>query len=240
MIPLINHSSYSMMKGAVTIDSLVAAAKTFNLPALALSDENGMYGLINFFKRCVEEGIKPILGAHIDDPSDTSQSAVLLVKNNEGYSELCKIITSRKLNEDFKLHNVLNTLSGNFFVITSSLDLLREIKHNSNLYIPLRPSKKFRKENRELYNYAIENNIGLIAANPAYFLSKEDFFLHKVLTAVRLNTTLDNITPECVDEESYFINPQEIRSFFKSVPAALENTILIADQCNVDLKAERI
>jgi DNA polymerase III alpha subunit len=239
MIPLLNHSNYSMLKGAVTIDNLIAAAKEYRLPSLALSDENGMYGLITFFKKCIEEGIKPVLGAHIDNPDSPGEYGVLLAKNNKGYSELCKIITSRKLNESFNLADVLNELSDNLFIISSSMPLLRQIKKSKNLFIPLKPSKKFRKENRELYNYAVENKIGIIAANPVYFRNSKDYFLHKVLTAVRLNTTLDNINGETVDEESYFQSPDEIRSFFKSLPEALENTLVIADQCNVDLKLKQ-
>jgi DNA polymerase III alpha subunit len=236
MIPLINHSIYSMLKGTLSIDELVSLAKAYGLPAMALSDMNGMYGLISFYKKCLEENIKPILGAHIDDPKDTTQSAVLLVKNNEGYRELCKIITSRKLNENFNLTDVINSLSDNFFVISSSFPLLNEINSRRNLFLPLMPSKNFRKENRKLYDFAVGNGIGVIAANPVYFKSKDDFLLHKVLTAIRLNTTLDNIVSDTVNEEFFFRSPEEIKKFFKALPQAIENTNMIADQCNVDLK----
>jgi DNA polymerase III alpha subunit len=236
MIPLLNYSYYSLLKGAISIDNLIAAAKEYKLPALALSDENGMYGLINFYKKCIEEGIKPILGAQIDDPADHSEFAVLLAKNTPAYSELCKIITSRKLNENFNLTDVLNDISENFFIIISSIPLLQKLKPNKNIFVPLKASKKFRKENRALYNYAQENNLKIIAADPVYFIKKEDYLLHKVLTAIRLNTTLDNIELETSDEESFFRNPEEVKKFFRSFPEAAENTVFIADQCNLDLK----
>ncbi|MBK6678814.1 MAG: PHP domain-containing protein [Ignavibacteriales bacterium] len=48
------------------------------MKALALTDRNGMYGLIQFYKKATEEGIKPILGAYIDDPADTKEYVLLL------------------------------------------------------------------------------------------------------------------------------------------------------------------
>jgi DNA-directed DNA polymerase III PolC len=239
MIPLTNHSNYTLLKGAVNLDNLISAAREYNLPSLALSDENGMYGLISFYKKCTEQGIKPIIGSHINDPVNTSLSAVLLAKNSEGYSELCKIITSRKLNEKFSLIDVLNSISDNFIIITSSLPLLQQMISFRNVFLPLKASKKFRKENRELYNYAEEKNIGIIASDPVYFRDKDDHMLHKVLTAIRLNTTLDNVGTDVVDGESYFKHPSEINSFFRSVPAALENTYKISNQCNTDLKLKQ-
>jgi DNA polymerase III alpha subunit len=125
MIPLVNYSNYSMLKGAANLDSLIAAAKGYGLKSLALSDENGMYGLISFMKKCYEAGIKPLPGAHIDDPENSKKYAVLLPKNVSAYSELCRIITSRKLNEDFSIEGVLSNLSSDFVIITSSFELLK-------------------------------------------------------------------------------------------------------------------
>ena len=53
-----------------------------------------------------------------DNPVDTCRQAILLVKNNQGYSEFYKIITSRKLNDDFSLTEVINTYNNNLFVLT--------------------------------------------------------------------------------------------------------------------------
>jgi DNA polymerase III alpha subunit len=117
------------------------------------------------------------------------------------------------------------------------LNSLKFFKLYKDLFIPLIPEKKFKKENRELFNYGTENGIRFIAVNPSYFINKEDFFLHKVLTAIRLNTTLDNIPQaELADEEFYFKNPSETEKFFRSIPETIRNTDYISDVCNVDLK----
>ena len=237
MIPLINHSVYSLLKGTATIDNLIAAAKKYKLPALALSDENGMYGLINFYRRCTEENIQPIIGTHITDPVYTDEEAVLLARNDSGYKDLCKIITYRKLNEDFELHKIIGSLSTNLLVISGSINLLKKLGGYENIFVPLLPAAKFRARNREIYNFALSRNIKCIAANPVYFLEKEDYFLHKVLTAIRLNTTLDNIdSTDLADEEFYFRDPAAINGFFRNIPEVLGNTSFIAEQCRVDLK----
>jgi len=210
MISLNVHSNYSMLVGAVRIEELIQRAKEFNLPAIALTDLNGMYGLIDFAKLAQEEGIKPILGVHIDDPVDADLSAVLIAKNRDGYSNICRIITERQLNENFSLIETLKKYfvrnEKNLFVITSSLKLLNELKRIfgvitfDDLFVELFIVEKtnseyssIRKKARELYDFATQNNLKFVASNPVYFLNKEDYLLHKVLLAIKFNTTLTHI-----------------------------------------------
>ena len=76
MIPLHTHSNYSFLQGAVTIDNLVAKAKEYNLPSLALTDTNCMNGLIPFAKKSFENGIKPIFGTYVDDPENLKNNCL--------------------------------------------------------------------------------------------------------------------------------------------------------------------
>ncbi len=210
MIPLNVHSNYSMLVGTVRIEELIQRAKEYNLPAIALTDINGMYGLIDFAKLAQEEGIKPILGVHLDDPLDADLNAILLAKTRDGYSNICRIITERQLSENFSLIETLKKYFSrnekNLFVITSSLKLLKELKKIfdaisfDNLLVELFIVEKanpeypsIRKKDRELYDFAIKNNVKFVASNPIYFLNKEDYLLHKVLLAIKFNTTLSHI-----------------------------------------------
>ncbi len=237
MVHLHVHSNYSFLQGTATLDNLISAAKKSNSKSLALTDTNGMYGLIQFTKKCIEANIKPILGAEIDDPNYKNQKAILLVKNNLGYSELCKIITSRKLNEDFSLIQILNSYQENLFVVTSSIELLQNIKINQNVFAELISTKRLRAKARLLYNYAFKNKIKFVATNPIYFLTKGDFLLHKVVTAIRLNSTVDNLSDdELVDEEFYWKDLTELEKIWRSLPEAVQNTEYIAESCNLDLE----
>ena len=154
MLSLHTHSNYSILQGTITIDALISFAKTNGSSYISLTDTNGMYGLIQFAKKAEEVGIKPILGTLITDIDDEFKYAIFLAKNNSGYSELCKIITSRKLKEDFSLAGVIKNISNNLFVLTPSLNLLCEIlpvnKIHKNLYVELIVTEKLKSKQERL------------------------------------------------------------------------------------------
>ena len=248
MIPLHVHSYYSLMEGAVPVEDIIERAKSFSLPAVALTDTNGMYGLIEFSKKAAGAGIKPLLGAYIDDPSDKKINAVFIAKNAEGYADLCKIITSRKLRgsmpsaeDNFSLIKLLQNNFPNLFIITSSLKLLKNIPVNEitkkNIFAELIAVKKYGSASRNLYEFAGSKKLSCIASNPVYFLNKEDYILHQVLRTISERGTIENISSgDPVDEEFFFKNPGELMLLWKNLPEAISNTYYIAENCNVDLE----
>ncbi len=241
MLSFHTHSNYSLLKGTITIDDLIGFAKSQGSLYVSLTDTNGMYGLIQFAKKAEEAGIKPILGAYIDDPNDNSKYAIILAKNNSGYSELCKIITSRKLKEDFLLSEVVKNISDNLFILTPSIVLLTELlefpKVLKNVFAELIITDKWKCKTRKLYNFAKEKKLQIVASHPAYFLKQEDFILHKAVSAIRLNSTLENLTEDdIVDEEFYLKTSVEIKNTWKKLPEALWNVEYIVKNCNVDLR----
>ena len=241
MFTLHAHSNYSFLEGIIEIPELVSFARRCSAPYVALTDKNGMYGLTRFAKEAEEAGIKPVLGSYIDDPANSSEFVLLLAKNNDGYSELCKIITSRKLNENFSLEEMLGKISPNLFVLTSSLELLKKIPLSGtlkeNLFVELIVTKKQKSKTRELYNFARARGLKITATYPAYFLKREDFLLHKVATAIRLNKTLGTLAPEdTVDEEYWLKSPSELNEVWRGLPEAVWNADYIAKNCNVNLR----
>ena len=93
-------SAYSLLNSPSTIEGLVRKAKELGYKALALTDENVMYGAVPFFKECKKQGIKPLIGLTVsvignsnsfEDSRPTSFPLVLLATNNEGYQNLLKI-----------------------------------------------------------------------------------------------------------------------------------------------------
>ncbi len=241
MFPLHTHSYYSILEATIPVDHLISFAKKNGSDYVALTDTNGMYGLIQFAKKAEEENIKPVLGSLIDDPKDKKLSAVFIAKNNDGYSELCKLITSRKLLEDFSLIDVFSNVSDNLFIISSSLELISQLRFNNklrkNFYVELIVTAAQKKRTRELYNYAVNNGLQIVASHPAYFTGREDYLLYKTVKAIKLNTTLAKLSDEdVVDEEYYLRTPEELRQTWRGLPEAVWNAEHIAHNSNVDLQ----
>ncbi len=98
------HTEYSLLDGACRIKELVKRVKDLGQKAVAITDHGSMYGVIDFYKACKKEGIKPIIGCEVyvaprsrfDKVAriDTSPShLVLLCKNEIGYQNLIKLVS---------------------------------------------------------------------------------------------------------------------------------------------------
>jgi DNA polymerase III alpha subunit len=196
-----------------------------------------MNGLILFAKKAYEAGIKPILGTCITEPGYDKKYVILIAKNNDGYSDICRIITQRKLNDDFSLVKIINQLRKNIFLITPIIEFLNETNKKNSIYAEIIPTLSNKENALKTYHFAIENNIPIVASNSIYFLEKKDFEIHQLVTAIRLNQSIASISnEELVDEEFYFKSSTEMEQQFKKIPEAIANTYKIADECKVDLK----
>ncbi len=237
MIPLHVHTNYSLLQGTIRIEELVETCKVNKINSIALTDTNAMNGLIQFAKKCIEVNIKPVLGSCITEPNDEKKYVIFLAKNNQGYSDICKIITQRKLNDDFTLNNILNNNWENLFIITPSINFLSLTNKSNSLYAEIIPTSSNRINASKTFQFAKENKIPFVGTNPIYFLNKSDFELHKLVTAIRLNKVMDNLKEtEIIDDDYYFKTFEETSKIFVKIPEAVKNTDFINSQCNVDLK----
>ena len=101
-VHLHNHTAYSLLDGASKIDELMKRAKELNMPAMAITDHGVMYGVVDFYKACKKNDIKPIIGCEVyvaprtrfDRQAGLDDSAyhlILLVKNEIGYRNLSRL-----------------------------------------------------------------------------------------------------------------------------------------------------
>ena len=99
------HTEYSLLDGAARIKDLVARAKELGMESVAITDHGVMFGVIDFYRECLDKGIKPIIGCEVytaartmadkDADKDKYQGhLVLLAKNNQGYQNLIKIVSA--------------------------------------------------------------------------------------------------------------------------------------------------
>ena len=99
------HTAYSLLEGACRIKELAVKARSLGQTALAITDSGALYGAVEFFDACKENGIKPIIGCEVN-VAEGNRAAVrkgeakphkllLLCKNETGYKNLCRIIAEQ-------------------------------------------------------------------------------------------------------------------------------------------------
>ena len=97
-VPLWCKSNFSFLEGASHPDELVDEAYRLGLPAIALTDRDGVYGVVRAHVKAREVGMKLIVGAEV---TVTDGSAiVLLAQDRGGYANLCRLITKGRLRSE--------------------------------------------------------------------------------------------------------------------------------------------
>ncbi|PIQ73942.1 MAG: DNA polymerase III subunit alpha [Candidatus Portnoybacteria bacterium CG11_big_fil_rev_8_21_14_0_20_44_10] len=102
------HSHYSLLDGLPKINDLISRVKDLGMDSVALTDHGVMYGVVEFYKKAVKEGVKPIIGnemylaprTRFDKEARIDQKAfhlLLLAKNKAGYENLIKLTTKAHL-----------------------------------------------------------------------------------------------------------------------------------------------
>ncbi len=98
------HTEYSLLDGAAKISDLVKRTRELGMNAVAITDHGSMYGVINFYKECIENGIKPIIGVEVyvakrsrlDKEKSLDEERyhlTLLAENDEGYRNLMRLVS---------------------------------------------------------------------------------------------------------------------------------------------------
>ena len=105
-VHLHNHTEYSLLDGASSVEAVVKLAAEFRMPALAITDHGNMFGAMKFYKEAQKAGVKPIIGAEVyvaprsrterkpdSDVHEASFHLTLLCRNETGYHNLMKLTT---------------------------------------------------------------------------------------------------------------------------------------------------
>ena len=89
------HSYFSLLDGASSPEALVERAAALGYPALALTDHDGLYGAVRFWRAARERGLRPLIGAEVTLVD--GGHLTLLAEDQRGYANLCRLISAGKL-----------------------------------------------------------------------------------------------------------------------------------------------
>ena len=193
MIPLVVRSHCSLMWGVSPPAHLPVAARQHGYRRVALTDTDNLYGLWPFLESCREEGVSPIVGAELSEPG-SQRRVVCLVENDDGYRNLCRLLTRRHCKPDFSLKGDVPELATGLTVLVPGAELLAPL-HEAGVTVaaalPRRPSEtaaKARAEARRL-------GVPAVAVPSSFFLVPDDHGIHQLLRAIARNTSLSRLKP---------------------------------------------
>ena len=268
------HTEYSLLDGACRIGEVARRARELGQKSIAVTDHGVLYGAVAFYKACVAEGVKPIIGCEVYVASRSRYDKVhgidsdrfhliLLCKNETGYKNLLKLVSSawvdgfytkprvdRELLE--KYNEGLIALSGclfgevaqrilqrNFDEALSVASWYKSVFGDGNYYLEVQNHGMV--EEKEVLDGVLDIsrqlNIPIVATNDVHYCIKKDADIQRVLIAIQTNKVVgeDNAL-EFTNDEFYLKNGDEMAEAFANYPEAVANTQVIAEKCNFDFE----
>lgn len=230
MLPLVVHSHYSLMQGTDSPDEICGVAARFGYSHLALTDTNNLYGIWPFLAACRRMDIQPIVGAEVSEHGGHGRRAVCLVENSAGYRNLCRLLTSRHCNGDFRLGDAVANHKNGLVVLSDSLDLLHRWRQEGVFVFAMLagwPSMA----NRKIRKAAESMGVQSVAVPDSFFSRPADFAFHRLLRAISQNCALSKVPPEGVSSESFLAGPSEYAQRFAVWPETVQATHDLAKRC---------
>ncbi|MBF1228622.1 MAG: DNA polymerase III subunit alpha, partial [Haemophilus parainfluenzae] len=265
-VHLRTHTDFSMIDGIVKVKPLVKACAANNMVALALTDFTNFCGVVRFYGETLSSGIKPIIGADVHVKSELCGEELftltLLAKNNEGYKNITLLLSKAYqrgyvdlpyIDQEWLIEHregviVLSggtqgdiakkLLKENSSEAESAVSFYQEF-FPDHFYLSL--SRTGRPDEERYIQAALKlaeaHDLPLVATNDVVFLEPDDFEAHEIRVAIHDGYTLDDPKrPKRYTEQQYFRSEEEMCDLFADIPSALENTVLIAQRCNVTLR----
>ena len=189
LVNIIVHSYYTFLQSSLSINEIVDFAVSNNLKYASLVDINVMYGAIEFYKQCLQNQIKPIIGIQI---KYQNSDLVLIAKNYHGYKKLMQISS---------------------IVMTSSLNELEPLISDDLYLIILNGDFNLNSEN--VFTVA-SNQSNSIAAREVFYFNYDGYKTSLILEAIKNDETLDCQNPFVENLTNKFLTPDEFDNEFDS------------------------
>jgi len=225
------HSCFSLMRGVPEPGELCEAAKAAGMRTLALTDTDGLYGLIWFLQEARARGVAPVVGAEVTDPRTPDRAVVLVRDRPRGYPALCEMISRRHTGEGFSLAGALAALDGSLIVLTDSRDLIGALAGVDGLYCEIRTPVG----SHALSRWAADRGVPCVATADVHLVHPDQHGLHRLLRAVATNRALEDVPDRELAPQTAWLKPEALmRSELPHLPEAFEHAARIADACAKD------
>lgn len=257
------HTEYSLLNNFNPMEKLIEKAKELNFKAMAITDYNNMYGVIDFYKRCKKNSIKPIIGCELTLSYSNNEfyNIILLAKNNLGYKNLCKLVSNlyvvENRNREFITFDELEKYSKNLILIVGSKrSFIRKCLYSEDILSAKNEILNFKslfnredlflelnfhfEENDELMmnrylEFANEVNIETVVTNDVHYLENTDFNLFKIARCISKGVLLSELKEDNFTQAEYFLkSEEEMLKIFSTLEDSMYNTKMIAQRCNVE------
>lgn len=267
------HSDFSLLDGMGKIEDIVKKVKACGMTACAITDHGTGAGLPKFYSACKDAGIKPILGCEMyiapGSRFEKTQKAgermyyhlVLLVKNKQGYKNLCYLISRsntegfyNKPRIDFELlaghHEGLVCLSAcvagevqQYILkkdIAKALEAVRRYKElfGEDYYLEIQ-NHGLEDESivaKELMDISKALSVKIVCTNDCHYVDSDDAEAHEWLLCLQTNKTLGDKERMVYSGDYSVKSEEEMRRLFPGHPEVFDNTVEIAWKCNFEFE----
>jgi len=272
-------SAFSFLAGASQPDTLAERAAQIEMPSVAIADRNGLYGVARFHTMAKKSGVKAHIGAEIAVSSignkitppawlphqcpDEPPRIVLLCASQNGYQNLCQLITRFKMRETKKTEGAatledLEEFSAGLICLTGGdegpiaaaltrggqdeasklIERLAATYGHGSLYLELQRHQQRDEEcrNQSLLRLASSLRLPVIASNGVRYATEKDRELLDVFTTIRNQTSLDQAGRLLTPNASRSLrSAREMCALFRDIPEAVANTRIVSERLDFTL-----
>ncbi|MBY3425499.1 DNA polymerase III subunit alpha [Rhizobium laguerreae] len=255
------HTSYSLCSGMISNKKLGAILSAENVPAVAVSDRNNLFGGFEFSQSVSSAGVQPIVGAEVSLSSSTNaleitDNVVLLCQSYEGYVNLSKILSDLHLQSvsgtvslaeienraegliclwggGEGLVSALPELNGRKKAVDDAVDHFLRI-FGDRFYIEIQRCGEPWERLTEplLLKAAYAKGVPVVATNDVYYIKEEEHYYQDILQCIGKGEFEEQEGRPKKSRNHYLRSPDQMLKLFADLPEALSNTIEIARRCH--------
>jgi DNA polymerase-3 subunit alpha len=255
-----------MLEGAMEPKTIAERAAKLGFPAVAIADRNGLYGVMSFSDACMAKGVQPIVGTTLGvarpaeiGGGETIDWLVLLAKDEQGYANLCKLVSAAHLDRPLEQEphidlSKLESFNEGLIALTAGaegalarllsdgqatkaeayLDRLQAL-FPDRLYVELSRRHDPVEEAAEnaLIEIAYARDLPLVATNPAAYSDPSFHAAHDAMLCIANTAYVESADRVTSSADAWLKDGTAMAELFADLPEALANTAVIARRCAV-------